>query len=209
MLAMDDSDGALVRLRPAIPNVEEGRLFGEFLDEAQEGWFRAALGRRACDIIAQAYTEPAHELSSLYVTFAEREGRIVGMACGYSAEAHRAFTNQLLATATGWRRFRLVTFTRISQRVLRFIDTIPDGDFYVRALAVDPAHRGTGIGTLLMRRLEATARAAGSVRLALDVAAKNRRARRLYEHLGMTAEAESPKWLGLNNTNVIRMTKPL
>ena len=53
------------------------------------------------------------------------------------------------------------------------------------------------------------ARRAGSTRLALDVAAKNSNARRLYERLGMTAEAESRKWFGLPNTNLIRMTKPL
>ena len=209
MSAMDDSDGALVLLRPAVPSMEEGRLFGEFLDEAQESWFRAVLGRRACDIIAQAYTQPGHELSYLHVTVAEQEGRVVGMASGYSAEAHRDFTNQLLKTAAGWRRYRLATFSRISRRLLRFIDTVPDGDFYVRALAVDPLHRGAGIGTALMHSLEDSARAAGSRRLALDVAAKNRGARRLYEHLGMTAEAESPKWFGLPNTNVIRMAKPL
>jgi hypothetical protein len=206
---MDDADGAPVSLRPAVPSVEEGRLFGRFLDEAQESWFRAALGQRAFDIIAQAYTQPGHEFSHLYVTFAEQEGRIVGMASGYPAEARRDFTNQLLRTAAGWRRYRLACFSRISRRLLRFIESVPDGDFYVRALAVDPACRGTGIGTLLLRSLEDAARAAGSRRLALDVAAKNRRARRLYEHLGMTAEAESPKWFGLPNTNVLRMTKLL
>ena len=196
-------------MRPAVPSVDEGRIFGRFLDEAQESWFRAALGRRAFDIIAQAYIQPGHDLSYLYVTFAEQEGRIVGMASGYSAEAHRDFTNQLLQSAAGCRRYRLAAFSRISRRLLRFIDTVPSGDFYVRAVAVGPAYQGAGIGTLLMRSLENTARAAGSRRLALDVAAKNHRARGLYEHLGMTAEAESPKWFRLPNTNVIRMTKPL
>ena len=209
MSAMDDLDGAVVWLRPAVPTVEEGRLFGQFLDEAQESWFRVALGRQACDVIAQVYTKPGHELSYLYVTFAEQERRIVGMASGYSSEAHRDFTNQLLHAAAGWRRYRLATFSRISRRLLRFIDTVPNGDFYVRALAVDRAHRGAGIGTLLMRSLEETARAAGSRRLALDVAAKNQKARTLYERLGMTAAVESPKWFGLPNTNVIRMTKLL
>jgi ribosomal protein S18 acetylase RimI-like enzyme len=206
---MNDWDGVPVLLRPAVPSVEEGRLFGRFLDAAQESWYRAALGPKACDIIAHAYTRPDHELSYQYVTFAEQERRIVGMASGYSAEDHQGFTNQLLETVAGWRRYRLAAFSRISRRLLRFIDSVPDGDFYIRALAVDPVHRGTGIGTLLMQSLEDTARAAGSRRLALDVAAKNRKARRLYEHLGMTAEAESPRWFGLPNTNVVRMIKPL
>jgi ribosomal protein S18 acetylase RimI-like enzyme len=189
--------------------MEEGRVFGRLLDEAQENWFRAALGRRACDIIAQAYTRPGHELSYQFVTFAEHSGHIVGMVSGYSSEAHRDFTGQPLRDAAGWRRYRLATFSRISRRLVSFIDTVPDGDFYVRAIAVDPAHRGSGIGTLLMRSIEEEASAAGSRRLALDVAAKNRKARRLYERLGMVAEGESPRWFGLSDTNVIRMAKLL
>ena len=44
---------------------------------------------------------------------------------------------------------------------------------------------------------------------ALDVAAKNRRARVLYERLGFVVEAESPRWFGLPNSNVLRMVKPM
>ena len=196
-------------LRPAAPTVEDGLVFARLLDQAQEGYFRAMLGRRAGDIIARAFTQPGHDLSYQYVTFAEQGGRIVGMASGYTAEAHRYSTNEPLKAAAGWRRYRMAAFTRITRRMVRFIDTVPDGNFYVRAVAVEPAHRGAGIGTLLIGSLEDTARATGSTRLALDVAAKNRSARRLYERLGMTAQAESPRWFGLPNTNLIRMTKPL
>ena len=177
------------------------------IDEAQDGWFRAALGRAAPDRIAEAYLRPDNELSYTNVTFAERDGEIVGMAAGYSAEAHRSFTNVLGDTTTGWLRFRLRAVARVSRRVLTFIDTIPDGEFYVRALAVDTEHRGAGIGTLLLGALEQSAQAAGSRRLALDVAASNRRARRLYERVGMSAEAESRRWFGLPDTNLIRMSK--
>jgi ribosomal protein S18 acetylase RimI-like enzyme len=200
---------APISLRPAAPTIKDGRVFARLLDEAQEGYFRAMLGRRAGDIIAQAFTQPGHDLSHQYVTLAEQSGRIVGMVSGYTAEAHRHSTDEPLRAAAGRHRHRLAAFTRITRRVVRFIDTIPDGDFYVRALAVEPAHRGTGIGTLLIGSLEDTARAAGSARLALDVAAKNRDARRLYERLGMTAQAESPRWFGLPNTNLIRMSKLL
>ncbi len=200
---------APISLRPAAPTVADGRVFARLLDEAQEGYFRAMLGRRAGEIVAQAFIQPGHDLSNQYVTFAEQGERVVGMASGYTAGTHRHFTAGPLRAAAGRNRIRLVVFTRLTRRVVQFIDTVPDGSFYVRALAVELDHRSAGIGTLLLSSLEDAARAAGSARMELDVAAKNRDARRLYERLGMTSEAESPRWFGLPNTNLIRMTKPL
>ena len=203
------NENAQISLRPAAATFEEGRLFARLLDQAQEGYFRAMLGRRAGDVIARAFTRPGHDLSHQHVTFAEQDGRVVGMASGYTAEDHRLFTDEPLRSAAGRFRCRMAVFSRITRRIVRFISSVPDGDFYVRAVAVEPSHRGVGVGTLLVGRLEDTARTAGSARLALDVAAKNRDARRLYERLGMTSESESRKWFGLPDTNLIRMTKPL
>ena len=200
---------ASLSLRPAAATVEDGLVFARLLDEAQEGMYRKVLGRRAGNIVARAFTQPGNDLSYQYVIFAEQSGRIVGMASGYTAQAHRHFTDQILEAAAGWRRYRWAVFVRVARRVFRFIDTVPDGDFYVRALAVEPSDRGAGIGTLVLGALEDTALAAGSKRFALDVAAKNHNARRLYERLGMTAEAESPRWFHLPNTNLIRMVKTL
>ena len=198
-----------VTLRPAVPTTDDGRAFAEYLDEAQEGAFRWMLGRKAGEIIAEAFIRRGHELSFEHVTFAEQVDRIVGMASGYAWESHRAFTDELRNVTTGWRARRLAAFTRMARRMLEFIDNVPDGDFYVRAIAVDEAQRGRGIGTLLLQALEENARAAGARRLALDVAAKNRKAQKLYERMGMTVETESPRWLGLPNTNVLRLVKPL
>ncbi len=203
-----NAGSARVSLRAADSTVEEGRVFARLLDQAQEGYYRAMLGRRAGDVIARAFTQPGHDLSHQCVTFAEQDGQIVGMASGYTAEDHRRFTDRPLRSAAG-RRLRVAAFIRLTRRMVQFMNAVPDGDFYVRAVAVEPAHRGAGIGTMLISSLEDTARAAGSARLALDVAAKNRHARKLYERLGMAAEAESRKWFGLPNTNLIRMTKPL
>jgi ribosomal protein S18 acetylase RimI-like enzyme len=196
-------------MRAAMATTEDGLMFARLIDEAQEGVFRVMLGTKAHDLVAAAFLRPAHDLSHEHVTFAELEGRIVGMASGYTAEAHAHFTDELRRVTTGWRRYRAAAFTRLAARTLRFISTVPTGDFYVRGLAVEPAHRSAGIGTALLGELEESARAAGSERLALDVAAKNRGARRLYDRVGMTAEAESPRWFGLPNTNLIRMTKLL
>ena len=140
---------------------------------------------------------------------AESNGTIIGMASGYAAEAHRAFTNEPIEAAAGPRRRRYRAFSRFSRRMLRFMDDIPDGDFYIRAIAVDPDYRGRGAGSRLMDHMIDIARADGARRLALDVAAKNRDGRRFYERIGMTRESESPRWFGLPNTNVIRMTRSL
>lgn len=198
-----------VSLRPGEPTVADGLAFARLLDEAQEGWFRAALGGRAAELVAVAYQRTNNELSYQNVVFAETGGSIVGMGAGYAAADQSKFDNALLDLSTGWRGYRLGVISRVSARVLDFLATIPKGDFYVRALAVDDRYRRQGLGTCLLEAIERRARDGGSLRLALDVAAKNREARRLYERVGMSAVAESRKWFGLPNTNLIRMVKPL
>jgi ribosomal protein S18 acetylase RimI-like enzyme len=200
---MDLMDG--LTLRSASPTLDDAHAFAHLLDEAHEGWYRAALGNRFGDYVAEAYRQPRNELSYENVTFAVRGDQVVGMGAGYSAASKRSFTEVLPVVTTGWRRQRLRAVSRFSRRMLSFIDVVPEGDFYVRALAVDGGYRGGGIGTILLESLEDRARDAGSSRLALDVAAKNKRARQLYERVGMSAEAESRRWFGLPNTNVIRM----
>ena len=134
---------APISLRPTAPTLEDGRAFARLLDEAQEGYFRAMLGRRAGDIIAQAFTQPGHDLSHQYVTFAELSGRIVGMASGYTADAHRHFTDEPLQAAAGRRRFRLAAFTRITRCVVRFIDTVPDGSLLCESPGGRPRSTGS------------------------------------------------------------------
>jgi RimJ/RimL family protein N-acetyltransferase len=58
----------------------------------------------------------------------------------------------------------------------------------VRALAVDPAHQGRGIGRRLVRAAVAEARARGARRLRLRVLGPNGAARRVYEACGFVVE---------------------
>ena len=74
--------------------------------------------------------------------------------------------------------------------LMRIIDSIADGDFYVGAIAVDKELRGDGVGSVLMDFFEERARASGSTRLSLDVSAKNEGARRFYERRGMNVESQ-------------------
>ncbi len=183
-------------------------MYAHYLDEPAEGFFRSMLGRRAADIIATAYTQPDHDFSYQNVTFAERAGVIVGMISGYTAEQHHRSSSEPLKLAPGFRTLRMVRVAICCAPFRRLLDNLADGDYYLQAIAIDKELRGEGIGSALLDSIEDRARAAGSTRLCLDVAAKNDGARRLYERRGMDVESE---WPGLAFVPglFLRMTKSL
>jgi ribosomal protein S18 acetylase RimI-like enzyme len=196
-------------LRAANPTLEEGRVFARYLDTAAEGFFRFMLGRRSVDIIAMAFLEPDHDLSFQNATFAERDKIIAGMVSGYTAEQHRSSSGRPLKEAAGKWNLQMVVVTTLFAPLLRIIDTIDDGDFYLQAIAVDKEVRGKGVGSTLIDFIEEQAVASGSGRLVLDVSAKNDGARQLYEHRGMTVTSQWPKRLPIPGLKLFRMTKTL
>jgi ribosomal protein S18 acetylase RimI-like enzyme len=68
-------------------------------------------------------------------------------------------------------------------------------DYLVLNLAVEPAHRGHGVGRMLMAHARAYAEARGVRRLRLFVAADNQPARRLYEELGFEQRTQEMVWV--------------
>jgi len=196
-------------LRAANPTFDEGLACARYLDEAAEGFFRFWLGRRAAHIIAAAFAQPDHDLSYQNVTFAERDNVIVGMALGYTAEQHRRSSREPLKRAAGRSNLRMRIVRMLFAPIMRIIDSIADGDFYVQAIAVDTELRGNGVGSVLMDSSEDRARTSGSTRLSLDVSAKNKGARRFYEHRGMNVESQWPKRLAIPVLKFNRMTKVL
>ena len=75
--------------------------------------------------------------------------------------------------------------------VWRILETIPEGDFCLQGIAIEPQPRGTGVGSILMNDIENRAKTSESNRISLDVSAKNDDAIRFYERLGMV---ESSTW---------------
>jgi ribosomal protein S18 acetylase RimI-like enzyme len=179
-------------LRPARPEYSEGLLFARYLDEAAEGFFGFMLGRGAQAIIASAFTEPGHSLSYEHVMFAKREGAVVGMSSAYSGAQHRGFSDEPLRRAAGRNAIRMRIVRTLLAPLWRILDTIPEEDFYLQSLAVEPELRGAGIGSLLINDVEERARVSGSVRLSLDVSARNKGARKLYARRGMFELSEWP-----------------
>jgi ribosomal protein S18 acetylase RimI-like enzyme len=195
-------------LRSARPLVEEGLFYARYLDQAAEGFFRFMLGRRAAEIVAAAFVQPDNDYSHQNVTFAERNRVVVGMVSSFTALQRRRFTDHPLKRAAGSRHLRMQIVTALCAPLLRILETIAEGDFYIQAIAVDKELRGGGVGSILMDDVEKRAVASGSARLTLDVSAKNKAARRLYERRGMTVESAWPKPWFLP-TLFVRMTKPL
>lgn len=200
---------SLTMFRTANPTFDEGRGYACYLDQAAEGFFHFMLGRRTVDIIATAFTQPNHGLSYQNVTFAERDQIIVGMVSCYTAEQHRRFSDQPLKQAAGKCHLRMIFVSLLFAPLLRIIDTIADGDFYLQAIAVDTERRGDGVGSALMDSIEDVARSGGSTRISLDVSASNEGARRFYERRGMTIESQWPKRLAIPGLRFFRMTKVL
>jgi ribosomal protein S18 acetylase RimI-like enzyme len=141
-------------LRPANPTLEEGLVYAHYLGGAGEAFFRTMLGRRALEIVAKASTDPDGNYSYRNVISAEQDGRIAGMALGFPA-------------------LQMRTVQLPTRPMLQVLKTIADGDFYLLSIAIDEGLRGQGAGSALMDAIENRARASGSTRLALDVAAKN------------------------------------
>ena len=180
-----------ILLRPAKPEFSEGLQFANYLDQAAEGFFRLMLGRESESIIATAFIDSGHTLSHENVIFAQIDTKIVGMSSTFTEKQHRMFPNEPLQRAAKRNAIRLKLVRVLFARVWRIIETIPEGDFYVQGIAIEPELRGAGIGSLLMNDIENRAKASKSNRLNLDVSAKNDGERRLYKRLGMV---ESSTW---------------
>ncbi len=202
-------DSHSINLRPANAMEDDGLVFARYLDEAAEGFFRVMLGRRARQIVATAFAQPDHDLSHQNVTFAEHDSVIVGMVSGYTAEQHGRSTRESLTRAAGRWNLRMRIVLGLASPLMQIIDSIADTDFYLQAIAVDEALRGSGVGTVLMDSLEQRAHASGCTRLALDVSGNNESARRFYERRGMTVESQWPKSLKIPAIRFYRMTKVL
>jgi ribosomal protein S18 acetylase RimI-like enzyme len=198
-----------ITVRPAVATIDEGVLFARYLNVAADGAFRGLLGKGYDRVIGEAYLSPGHDLSYETAVFAERSGRIVGMASGYTSHQHEQSSDEPLRRAAGFRMARMAAFSVLGRGMKTFIKTVPDGDYYLLAVAVDDQYRGSGIGSILLDHSEETARAAGCARIVLDVAEKNTGVRQLYEHRGMKVGATSPPILLIPNTRAYRMVKPL
>ena len=112
----------------------------------------------------------------------------------------------LLTRFSPWRALRILF------NCLLLLDSPAADELIVESIAVSPAARGLGLGTLLMERAEARALAMDKRLLSLGVIGENEGAIRLYERLGYRiTRTMSGFWVRLATDSEVvhRMEKPL
>lgn len=72
--------------------------------------------------------------------------------------------------------------------------SVAAGEAHVLNVCIGPAHRGLGLGRLLMRRLLDIARWNGATRVFLEVRPSNPIAQKLYESMGFDEIGRRPKY---------------
>lgn len=194
-------------LRAADQTFDEGLACARYLDQAAEGFFRFWLGPRVEEIIATAFLKPDHDLSYQNVTFAELDNTIVGMVCVFTAEQHHRSSREPVYQAAGGRNLRMRVIDVLFAPMMRVVNSIPKGDFYLQSIAVDKELQGHGVGSILMGFVEERARKSGSNRLSLDVSARNHSACLFYERRGMSVESQWPKRFSIPGLTFFRMIK--
>ncbi|MHC5705702.1 GNAT family N-acetyltransferase [Streptomyces tirandamycinicus] len=109
-------------------------------------------------------------------------GRVVGVA-GYRLGDRALTGGGVKEVLSAYGPFR--GLPRLA--LLALLERTPDaGELVMDGIAVDAAHRGKGIGSLLLREVAAVAAENGCHRVRLDVIDVNPRARALYERHGFT-----------------------
>ena len=80
---------------------------------------------------------------------------------------------------------------------------------HITTLAVHPARRRRGLGSLLLSRLLGAAQARGAARVTLEVRESNQPAQSLYEKFGFESTGELFRYYGDTDENAVVMCKTL
>lgn len=194
--------------RPATNNDIDASFFAWGLNEAMHGLLDTMFGSRYRVIIAAASRIPGHDMSLEHVTIAEVEGQIIGMLSGMSMEA-MADVVPALRQYAGIHILKAGLFYLAGWSVVKAMSRHTLGEWYLQAIAVSPATRGSGVGSKLLTLAEEKAQMCGCSRITLDVDTTNTGGIRLYEQFGYEIEWTTPRaWL-LGGTSVHRMSKAI
>lgn len=172
--------------RPAAP--EDANIAGPLIYDTfpKVATFLIGLGSedRAKQIITRLFGMPGHRFSYEVTSIAQYEGRIVGMMVIYPGKKHQRLDKKLNQLVLKQYRFRGKLALSIRAWPLVFVKEVERDEFLVGNIAVRKRYQGKGAGSLMLSKVEETAKEAGYSKIALRVAIENEAARKLYERVG-------------------------
>lgn len=133
------------------------------------------------------------------------EGRIAGIGAFYSGAKFNRLASQ--NTLQILKFYGVLGSASIISRCLRLKKLLPPPDQtteYIADLGVHEAMQGRGIGSELLKHQQEQARLRGKNTYALDVAAHNSRAQKLYERLGFKVAEERELILDEKNGTALK-----
>lgn len=132
--------------------------------------------QKTLEILEEAITDPNYRYSYSRGIVEEIDGKVAGVAYGYTDEEEAIIDQPLVPILE---KYRLDASTRL------FIDkeTFPN-EWYLDSISVSEDFRGQGIGSRLLEALPKLAKKANRSVIGLSVDEKNPKAKKLYERHG-------------------------
>lgn len=131
---------------------------------------------KTLEILEEAITDPDYRYSYTRGIVDEREGKVAGVAYGYTDEEEAIIDQPLV---------NVLQKHGISEQVEMFTDreTFPD-EWYLDSICVSEEFRGQGIGSSLLEALPPLVKKQNRDAIGLSVDKQNPKARKLYERHG-------------------------
>ena len=124
-------------------------------------------------------------------TVAEVDGTVVGIGAFYSGVEYNALSNGTALQVLAFYGLRCLPILKRGFETKQWMLPPRRRMLYVANLGVAPEMRSRGVGAALLRSQMQNARGQGKELFALDVAATNPAAQRLYERLGLRVTGET------------------
>ncbi len=194
-------------LREGGDSKEEALAFADLAVSAGGDMFPLFFGPRAKDLMARLYPHEHNFMSHRFCRFAWVDGEIAGLMSGFSYDEKRAVT---AGNSRDFVRYgatvlpRMVWYALRLGGIVRALETLEQGEFYIEFLAVYPRFQRMGLSQALLNLAEQQARSKGCRSVVLDVDIDNISAIQAYQKWGMqitrssTTYAWKTRTLGLH-----------
>jgi GNAT superfamily N-acetyltransferase len=167
-----------MKIRPAEPRDAQGvvPIINIVLEEMELPFMQNVDQQAFFKILAKAFQTEDYRYSYRHGLVAEQDGKIIGVAFGYPAEAEEHIDDAL-------KTYLPEIGADPNDKVFTDKETFP-GEWYLDTLSVAADHQHQGVGTALLKAVVPVAKALGYTTLGLNVDVANPNAKQLYTKMG-------------------------